>query len=143
MQKVSAAVIEIGNFFLICRRHRSSRRFPFKWEFPGGKVEAGETPVETVVREIREELGIIAHGPRPLKDYPYRYGNEDTVHLYFFSVPAFDNTVKNLQFDSLAWVPAEKLHCYDMLAGDRKVVRMLEKRTGRRKGKPPCVNSEG
>jgi len=143
MLKVSAAVIEVGNFFLICRRHRSAGRFPLKWEFPGGKVEAGETPAETVVRELREELGITAHGPRPLTDYPYRYGNEDTVHLYFFSVPVFDNTVKNLQFDSLAWVPAEKLHFYDMLAGDRKVVRILEERIDRRKETPPRISSEG
>lgn len=54
---VVAAVIVHGDRFLACRRapHKAA---PGKWEFPGGKVEPGESPAEALVREIREELGI-------------------------------------------------------------------------------------
>ncbi|MDZ7820433.1 MAG: NUDIX domain-containing protein [Candidatus Marinimicrobia bacterium] len=126
MQKVAAGIIEVGGFFLLCRRHQNSARFPLKWEFPGGKVEDGEMPVQALERELEEELGIGIRGPEPFTDYVYRYDQEAPVHLYFFRIPHFDRTVKNLQFDTVAWVNAEKLTLYDILEGDRKVAGLLQ-----------------
>ena len=53
------------------------------WEFAGGKVEAGETPEQALVRELNEEVGIEVQAYRPLTTLPYEYG-EKSLLLYFF-----------------------------------------------------------
>ncbi|MDZ7796855.1 MAG: (deoxy)nucleoside triphosphate pyrophosphohydrolase [Candidatus Marinimicrobia bacterium] len=129
MQKVVAAVIEIDGFFLLCRRHKRSARFPLKWEFPGGKLEKNETPAEALSRELKEELGIEIKNSEPLTDYRYRYNNEPEIHLYFFRIRDFEKTVQNRQFDMIAWVALNDLHRYDILDGDRKLLNILQNRT--------------
>lgn len=59
MTVVVAAIIERGGLVLVCRR-REDGAHPLKWEFPGGKVELGESPEDALRRELREELGIAA-----------------------------------------------------------------------------------
>src|SRR5919197_4408282 len=76
---VVAGLIQQGGKLLICQRRRDGA-FALKWEFPGGKVEPGETYEHGLHRELREELGIEAHiGPeayRTRHDYPGNYSVE-------------------------------------------------------------------
>src|SRR5215468_7170264 len=85
---VVAGLIQQGGRLLVCQRRRDGA-FALKWEFPGGKVELGETYENGLRRELREELGIEAHiGPeayRTRHDYPGKYA----VELLFYHVVDF------------------------------------------------------
>ncbi len=129
MQGVVAGIIEIDGFFLLCRRHEKSARFPLKWEFPGGKIEKNETPAEALARELKEELGIKIKRSELLTDYRFRYKNEPEIHLYFFRIWDFEKTVQNRLFDMIAWVALNDLHRYDILDGDRKLLNILQGKT--------------
>jgi 8-oxo-dGTP diphosphatase len=110
---------------LICQRRRDGA-FPLKWEFPGGKVESGETAPAGLCRELREELGIEAEIGvelyRTRHDYPGLY----TVELLFYHVPAFCGTPQNYAFAQVRWEPPAHLLAFDFLAGDAEVIRLLQ-----------------
>jgi len=126
MQQVVAAMIEMDGYMLICRRSSASHRFPLKWEFPGGKVEPGESPENAIIREMKEELGIHVRSVRFATSYDHQYPLEDAIRLVFFFITEFSGTVQNRQFEQMAWVLREKLHAYDFLDGDMKIVKMLQ-----------------
>ena len=119
MLHVVAGIIESDGRVLLCRRHRNSRRFPLKWEFPGGKVESGESPENAIRRELNEELGIIVSKIEKIDDYLYAYENEKKFHLHFFKIRDHAGKIKNLQFEDIAWVKPEDLSKYDILSGDK------------------------
>ena len=85
MIQVVAAILERGGHVLIGRR-KPEQSHPLKWEFPGGKVEPGETPEQALARELEEELGLRA---RPARDHPvpYTYPGKDPIELIFFGMP--------------------------------------------------------
>ena len=119
MLHVVAGIIEIDNQILLCQRHRDSKRFPLKWEFPGGKVETGESPEHAVRRELNEELGIIVEKIEKIDEYDFAYNGEDTFYLHFFKILNYKKTIRNLQFEDMAWVKRDEIFIYDLLDGDR------------------------
>lgn len=123
MLQVVAGIIQIDGYVLICRRHSDSLRFPLKWEFPGGKIELGEGPRKALDRELHEELGIAVKSAEILDRYIYRYEREDDFELIFFEVSEFDNTIQNRQFDRMAWVRSEQLPDYELLDGDKPLLK--------------------
>jgi 8-oxo-dGTP diphosphatase len=122
--KVAAAVIERDAKILIGQRKRGDSH-GLKWEFPGGKVERGESPVAALVRELREELGIEAVVGRELVRYEHRYPRRTSILLIFYSVKEFSGEPSSLAFEKIEWEPAEKLPEYDFLDGDIDFVRRL------------------
>lgn len=121
---VVAAVIERDGRVLICQR-RQGRRHALKWEFPGGKVEAGEQFGDALVRELREELAIEARIGAELGRYDIRYGNGPVMRLMFFQVTEFTGEPVNLEFERMVWEERGKLFDYDFLDGDVEFVRKL------------------
>lgn len=112
---VVAAVIERAGRILIGQR-RACDPHPLKWEFPGGKVEPGETPEQALIRELREELAIEAViGPEIAR---YRYSFE----LIFYRIGGFTGEPVNLAFEQLVWEVPTKLRSYDFLEGDIEFV---------------------
>src|SRR5216683_184802 len=99
---VVAAVIERGGLILIAQR-KSNSRHALKWEFPGGKVEAGETPESALVRELEEELGIRAIIEREITRYEYHYPGRDRILLVFYRVVRFEGELRNLDFEQIRW----------------------------------------
>lgn len=91
------------------------------WEFPGGKVEPGETVSAALVRELREELGIQLRAAQPLiqihHDYPDR-----SVLLDVWDVVGFDGEPQGLEGQPVAWVAAEELPTYDFPAANKPIV---------------------
>lgn len=108
---------------LLARRTRG-RDLAGLWEFPGGKVDPGETPEQALLRELREELGIEAVPGTPLICVPQRYPHK-RIRLDVWRVDGYRGTPKGLDGQALAWVPQDKLWRYPMPPGDRPVVAAL------------------
>jgi len=121
---VVAAVIGRDGKILICQR-KPGGRHPLKWEFPGGKVEAGEALEAAVKRELREELGIEAEIGSETAHYEVRYGDGPAIQLRFYRVANYDGEIRNLDFAQIAWVAPESLPDYDFLEGDIAFVKQL------------------
>jgi mutator protein MutT len=121
---VVAAVIERGGQILIGQRKRGSKH-ALEWEFPGGKVEPGETHVEALTRELREELGIQATIGEELAHYDVRYPGGPLTHLLFYRVTKFTGEPQNLDFEQIVWESRGRLADYDFLEGDLAFVGLL------------------
>lgn len=124
LRLVAAAFIVRGGEILICQR-RPDQPMALQWEFPGGKIEPGETAEQALVRELDEELAIRATvGPRVTRiRHNYRHGG--AVDLQFFVVREFSGEIVNRIFSQVVWVPLEQLPNYDFLPADRALIRDL------------------
>ncbi len=121
--KVSAAVIEHQNKVLITLRPRDKKLGGF-WEFPGGKLEVGETPQEALKREIIEELDIKITVGALLETVHHRYDwGEVTIFAYLCHWVSGD--IKHLEVADHHWVAAEDLGNYDILAADHPIIKKL------------------
>ncbi len=121
---VSAGIIHRDGQVLVGQR-RPDGRHPLKWEFPGGKVEYGESPQEALVRELREELLIDATIGSELARYEHDYPSGSRVHLLFFAVPEFTGEPKARVFEQISWTALAALPELDFLDGDLDFVRRL------------------
>jgi 8-oxo-dGTP diphosphatase len=109
---------------LVCQR-RPDQPMSLKWEFPGGKIEAGETPEQALTRELDEELGISAViGPR-IAQLRHRYRNGAAIDLQFFAVRDFTGEINNRIFNDIRWSPLSALPTFDFLAADFGLIRDL------------------
>jgi 8-oxo-dGTP diphosphatase len=122
--EVVAAVIERDGYILIGQR-KPGGRHALKWEFPGGKVEAGEELRAALARELREELGIEALIGVEIERYDFRYTPGRLTRLVFFHVIEFTGEARNLEFADIVWARREQLPEYDFLEGDVEFVRRL------------------
>ena len=121
---VVAAVIEKDGLVLIGQRRRHDRH-PLKWEFPGGKVEAGETPQEGLKRELQEELSIDAEIGPEISRYEFQYPERPRVVLIFHRVTEWRGEIRNGAFEQILWEQLARLPDYDFLEGDVDFVRRL------------------
>jgi len=121
---VAAALIVREGQVLIGQR-RPDQPMALQWEFPGGKIEAGESPEQALARELDEELGIQATiGPRVTRiRHNYRHGG--AVDLQFFAVHEFTGEMQNRIYHDVRWTKLEDLPDYDFLAADRGLIRDL------------------
>lgn len=109
---------------LICQR-RPDQPMGSKWEFPGGKVEPGESAPQALARELDEELGIRATIGEEITTVRHNYRNGGAIHIQFFTVASFDGELRNLIFQDVRWSPLERLPDYDFLAADLTLIREL------------------
>ena len=106
MIRVVAGVMVEGGRAMAARRG-AGMSHPGAWEFPGGKVEAGETDEEALARELNEELGIHVTVGRRLTEVRRHYGGVD-LHLLFYAVTGRTGELKAIEHDALRWlVPGE------------------------------------
>jgi 8-oxo-dGTP diphosphatase len=124
---VVAAVIEREGRILIGQRKRSAAAHPLKWEFPGGKVDSGETPEQALLRELQEELAIRATIGSEITRYEFQYPEKPPILLIFCRVEEFDGEPVNQAFETIAWERAENLARYDFLEGDVAFIRALSR----------------
>ncbi len=95
------------------------------WEFPGGKIEPGESPEEALVRELSEELGIRAEVGPAVTRIRHHYRRGGAVDLQFFVVREFRGEIDNQIYHQVRWVKLEDLTGYEFLAADRGLVKDL------------------
>jgi 8-oxo-dGTP diphosphatase len=121
---VAAALILRGDEVLVCQR-RPDQPLGSKWEFPGGKIEPGETAEEALRRELKEELDIDATIGTPVAHVRHNYRSGGAVDLQFFLVREYSGEVANLIFQDVRWSPLRNLPEYDFVTADRNLVRDL------------------
>ena len=121
---VVAGVLTDARGRILLARRTAGRDLAGAWEFPGGKVEPGETPFQALDRELHEELGIRIHSMDPLIAVPQAYRDKRIV-LEVFRISRFSGKPKGLEKQALAWSPLEKLSTYPMPPADRPVVAAL------------------
>ena len=124
MTTVVAGVLSRGGKILICRR-RADQPHALKWEFPGGKLEPGESPEAALVRELREELGFDAAPGRELMRYEFAYPGKNPILLIFLEVLTETAEIVNHIFEAIAWEDASDLSSYDFLEGDTRFLAAL------------------
>ncbi|WP_437921540.1 (deoxy)nucleoside triphosphate pyrophosphohydrolase [Sphingobacterium sp. LRF_L2] len=121
MLEVTCALIEHDKKILVCQRSEQMK-MPLKWEFPGGKIEAGESKETCLKREIKEELGltieIIAALTPVLHHYP-----EFTIMLHPFRCRFIDGKLLLAEHAQAAWIPAFELKQYDWAEADIPIVK--------------------
>ena len=124
MVQVVAAIIERDGKVLIGRRTREQSH-ALKWEFPGGKVEPGETPAQALRRELGEELGIGGAAGHEITRYEYTYAGRNPVLLIFFRVTEYQGEPRNVIFQEMRWEPRAHLADFDFVEGDLPFLRGL------------------
>ncbi len=121
---VAAAVIERPDGAFLMASRPAGRAYAGWWEFPGGKVEAGETPRQALKRELQEELGIDVERAYPWLTLDHDYAHA-RVRLHFFRVTAWRGTPQPHEGQGLAWVRAERPEVAPILPANGPVLRAL------------------
>ena len=95
------------------------------WEFPGGKLNVAELPLQGLVRELAEELGIEVRVARHLTRYSHDYSDQ-RVHLYVWLVPSWRGVPEGLEGQPLRWVEPAELMQQGLLPADERIVGLLQ-----------------
>src|SRR5262249_3805634 len=102
---------------------------PLKWEFPGGKVELGESDEEALARELREELGATLVRSALIARVEYEYPDRGPLAISFFAAAIVPEQLQPMAFAQIAWVLPRELAAYDFLPANGRLVAELA--TGR------------
>lgn len=121
----ACALIDADKRVLIAKRPEG-KPMAGLWEFPGGKVEEGETPEDTVIRELREELAVVVNKPclAPLTFSSHDY-SDFHILLALFVCRRWEGTPVPLEFQEIKWVRANRLRDYPMPPADEPLISHL------------------
>jgi 8-oxo-dGTP diphosphatase len=120
----AAAVLDAGGRVLISRRADHLHQGGL-WEFPGGKLELGESPRQALIRELKEELDIIPRLMEPLIRIHHQY-DDRLVRLDFYRVTAFDGEARGMEGQPLRWLTPREMRPEAFPAADRPVITALQ-----------------
>ena len=123
IEVVAGIISDSGKIFATQRGYGDYKDF---WEFPGGKMEPGETPQQALARELREELSVEVDVGEFVCTVEYDYpGFHLTMHCFYCSVTG--GTLTLLEHEAAKWLDMEQIHSVDWLPADVVVVNALEK----------------
>lgn len=126
MRTVVAAVIERSDRRLLIGQRRRSDTSALKWEFPGGKVERGETPEAALERELLEELGTTLRKCTPIGRVVHKYADTpEELEIVFFAAAISEGQLTPRTFEKVEWVLPKELGEYDFLAANAGLVANL------------------
>jgi len=117
---VAAAIIRDGEKFLICQRPKG-KNCELLWEFPGGKIEPGETAEQCIVRECREELGVTVRLLGKFGEAAYDYPDR-RVRIAFFDARVFSGVPVNKEHNDMRWVTYKQVRDFEFCPADEKIV---------------------
>lgn len=123
MIQVAAGIVMKDQQVLIARRHAHQHQGE-RWEFPGGKLENGESPLDALRREMREEVAIEVLKAEPFLTTEYNYPDK-CVELHFFKVTEFAGMPEHQENQVMRWVPMSELHQYQFPDANQVVVQAL------------------
>ncbi|AHF09268.1 DNA mismatch repair protein MutT [Dehalobacter restrictus DSM 9455] len=125
MTQVTAAILRQDEKILICQRDNSGS-CPLLWEFPGGKLEEGETLAECLVRECQEELGVTIQVGEVFAESRHTYGDKEMCFT-FFEGRIVEGELERTVHQDIRWVRAEDLGRYTFCPADVEVAERLGK----------------
>lgn len=124
MKRIEVVAAIIADNDRIFATQRGYGEFKDGWEFPGGKLEPGETPEEALVREIREELATDIEVGELLTTVEYDYPTWHlTMHCFMCKVLSGDLVL--LEHEAAKWLTKEELHSVDWLPADEGIIELL------------------
>ena len=133
MKEVAVGIIQKDGHVLACQRKRNAK-YPLKWEFPGGKLEQGETAQQALERELREELAIDAKIEEEFfrQEWIYTEGTDNpkrdgAFRVFYFLVNEYSGEPVNHAFEQIQWTRPHELQAMDILEGNREAVGRLVK----------------
>lgn len=122
IEVVAAIINKDGKFFAT---QRGYGKLKGKWEFPGGKIEAGESCEEALKREIREELGVAICVNEHFHSVEYTYPDfHITLHCFLSTIVSGE--IKLLEHSSAKWLAAEQIDQVDWLPADIEVIEKIK-----------------
>lgn len=129
MKTVHVAAAIIRDKHRVLAAQRGYGEFKDGWEFPGGKLEPGETSEAACIREIQEELHVTIGNLEPLCTVEHDY---DTFHLVMdcFTCVIVNGSINDTEHENMRWLKADQIWDVDWLPADVKVVKELEKTLG-------------
>lgn len=132
MKLIVAAFIERSDRRLLIGQRRREDTSPLKWEFPGGKVEEGETPEAALARELREELSVTLEKCTELARTRHKYAAmSEELEIRFYAASIKESIITPNEFEQIAWALPKELGNYDYLAANSQLIAQLA--TGRLK----------
>lgn len=129
MTEVVAALIWQGEKFMICQRPAHKAR-GLLWEFVGGKVEAGETKEQALIRECREELAVTLSVGEVFMDVTHEYPDL-TVHLTLFNATIAEGIPQKLEHNDIKWITPSEICDYDFCPADEEILKEIVKKYGK------------
>ena len=126
---VVAGVVRQEGRIMLCQR-RPGAHNALKWEFPGGKLESGESPEEALARELREELAIEARVDGICDALVHRYPDRDVL-LLFYECAIASGTPTPVDCSGIAWCLPGELEGFDLADADRRFARRMREREAR------------
>lgn len=126
--EVVAALIWRGEKFMICQRPAHKAR-GLLWEFVGGKVEAGETKEEALIRECREELDVLLSVGDVFMSVVHKYPDL-TVRLTIFNAFIVQGKPKKLEHNNIQWITPREISSYEFCPADEEILRKIIERYG-------------
>ncbi len=123
MVKVAAAIIEENGKIFVCKR-KEGGVCAYLWEFPGGKLEPGETPEEALIRECREELDAMVEPLGLFAEFPYSYPDRD-IYFYFIRAKIVSGDVKLLVHTDSKWESPSEMKISEYCPADKDVIQKL------------------
>ena len=120
---VTAAILREGPRVLITRRPDGGSH-PGRWEFPGGKLDDGESPQQALARDIREELDLAVSVDDIFEVAYYRY-DWGPILLLAFECRSLGGEIRNLEVAEHRWIFPAELPGYDILPADRPIIERL------------------
>jgi 8-oxo-dGTP diphosphatase len=123
MIHVTCAVIRECERYLICQRSEQMK-MPLKWEFPGGKVEEGESLEDCLIREIQEELAVIISVDEALEQVLHHYDSL-SITLYPFLCTIKEGAINLKEHAQYKWVLKNEISQYDLAAADVLIIKFI------------------
>lgn len=120
MIDVTCAIIVKDNRILATRRARGFHLEGF-WEFPGGKIEPGETATSCIIREIREELNVVVEIIKPLIPVEHHYP-EKSIRLIPFLCKIASGTIVLTDHSEFLWIKGEEMEILNWATADREII---------------------
>ena len=120
---VAAAVISVDGKYLITKR-KEGKHLAGYWEFPGGKVEKGETTLDALTREILEEVGLEIRVNRLLHESFPEYP-ERLVHMNFYDCDILSGEATAIECAEIAWIKPDEFKLYEFPPADEGIIEML------------------